>query len=148
MSTLAHQAHATRTFAYRHPADGALGKLVLRLRRSRSLASMLPALLFSGLMTMVVTAVMHANSGAAVEGFLSRWTESWLTAWPIAFPVAYLAGPVVLRLAAVISAPAHAPARRPGLAFGDIGDASRRVTRRQGHVVRRGLKPAHDFNAV
>ena len=148
MTTFAHPTLASRSYAYRRPADGAFAKLVLRLRRSRSLASMLPALLFSGLMTLVVTAVMHASTGAIAEGFGARWMESWLTVWPIAFPVAYLAGPAVLRLAAAISAPARMQVRQPGLAFGDIADASRHVTRRNGFTVLRGLKPAHDFSAV
>jgi hypothetical protein len=113
------------------------------------LASMLPALLFSGLMTLVVTAVMHATWGTMADGFIGRWMESWLTAWPIAFPVAYLASPALLRLAAAISAPATRPAvREPGLAFGDIADASRRTTRRNGYAVLRGLKPAHDFSGA
>ncbi|OWW22113.1 DUF2798 domain-containing protein [Noviherbaspirillum denitrificans] len=144
MSTVAHPSLATRSYASRLPADGVFSSVVLRLRRSRSLASMLPALLFSGLMTMVVTAVMHVTA----DGSLNHWLESWLTAWPIAFPVAYLAGPVVLKLSAAISAPARMQAREPGLAFGDIADASRRVTRRNGRVVLRGLKPAYDVSAA
>ncbi|WP_420475426.1 DUF2798 domain-containing protein [Noviherbaspirillum sp. ST9] len=148
MTTFAHPTIATRSYAYRRPADSVFGQLVHRLRRSRSLASMLPALLFSGLMTLVVTAVMHVTSGAVVDGFVARWMESWLTAWPIAFPVAYLTGPAVLRLAAAISAPARMQPRHPGLAFGDIADASRRVTRRNRYAVLRGLKPTHDFSAV
>lgn len=153
MSTIAYpalsSALSSRASAYRQPAEGAFGKVVLRLRRSRSLASMLPALLLSGLMTLVITAVMHAMWGTIADGFFGHWMESWLTAWPIAFPVAYLTGPAVLRLAAAISAPAaQAAAREPGLAFGDIADASRRVTRRNGYVVLRGLNPAHDFSGV
>jgi len=148
MSIAAHPNLPSRAYAYRQPAEGVFAQAVLRLRRSRSLASMLPALLFSGLMTLVVTAVMHATSGAVADGFLGRWMESWLTAWPIAFPVAYLTGPALQRLAAAISAPARMQAREPGLAFGDIADASRRVTRRHGYAVLRGLKPAKDFSAV
>lgn len=151
MSTFAHPAASSRAPAYRRPADSLLGIAVLRLRRSRSLASMLPALLFSGLMTLVVTAVMHAMWGAMLgdlaDGFFGRWMESWFTAWPIAFPVAYLAGPALLRLAATISVPATQAAREPGLAFGDIADASKRVTRRNGYTVLRGLKPVNDFSA-
>lgn len=148
MSTFAHPTLSSGAPSRRYPADGPIGKAVLRLRRSRSLASMLPALLFSGLMTLVVTAVMHAMWGVSGEGFLGRWMESWLTAWPIAFPVAYLAAPALLRLAAAISAPAVQAEREPGLAFGDIADASRRVTRRNRYTVLRGLKPADDFSAV
>jgi hypothetical protein len=148
MSAFAHPTLSSRAAAYRQPAHGLIGNTVLRLRRSRALASMLPALLFSGLMTLVVTAVMHAMSGTFADGFFGRWMESWLTAWPFAFPVAYLAGPALQRLAAAISAPARVQVHEPGLAFGDIADASRRVTRRNGFSVLRGLKPAHDFSAV
>lgn len=144
MTTIAHPTLSSRVSVRRQPADGVLGKAVLRLRRSRSLASMLPALLLSGLMTLVVTAVMHAMWGESTDGFLVRWMESWLTAWPIA----YLAGPALFRLASAISAPAAQAAMcESGLAFGDIADASRRVTRRNGYTVLRGLKPAHDFSA-
>jgi len=107
MSAFAQSSNTTRSFAFGRPAGGIIGGTVLRLRRSRSLASMLPALLFSALMTLVVTAVMQASAGVVTDGFFGRWMESWLTAWPIAFPVAYLAGTVVLRLAAVISAQAQ-----------------------------------------
>jgi len=130
-----------------HPIISApLAQLLDRVRRSRSLASMLPALLLSGVMTFVITAVMHAMW----TGISGHWLESWLTAWPIAFPVAYIAGPLLTRMSAVISAPAMraAEARQPGLAFGDIADASRSVTKRHGFAVLRGLKPAHDFNGV
>ena len=86
-----------------HPTFSApLALLLQRVRRSRSLASMLPALLISGVMTFVVTAVMHFMW----DGISGHWLESWLTAWPIAFPVAYVAGPLLTRMAAVISAPA------------------------------------------
>jgi len=148
MSTFA-PASLSASGAVRTPSTGLFGNVVLRLRKSRSLASMLPALLFSGVMTLVVTAVMHAMWDGAAEGVAVRWMESWLTAWPIAFPVAYLLGPALLRLAAAISAPAaESMPRVPGLAFGDIADASRRVTRRNGMPVLRGLKPVNDFSAV
>lgn len=146
------------TFAYpnlayraseRQAPNGWTGKAVYRLRRSRSLASMLPALLFSGLMTLVAALAMHVMWGDIGAGFAGRWLESWLTAWPIAFPVAYFAGPALLRLSAEISAPASLPAARlPGLAFGDIADVSRRVTRYHGIAALRGLKPANRFSAV
>ncbi|HYD58864.1 MAG TPA: DUF2798 domain-containing protein [Noviherbaspirillum sp.] len=148
MSAFAHPTLSSRAAARREPAQGPIGNVVLRLRRSRALASMLPALLFSGLMTLVVTAVMHAMWSASAESFFGQWMESWLTAWPIAFPIAYVTGPALQMLAAAISAPAHVQVREPGLVFGDIADASRRVTRRNGFSVLRGLKPAHDFSAV
>ncbi|HYD96960.1 MAG TPA: DUF2798 domain-containing protein [Noviherbaspirillum sp.] len=131
------------TLAYRSgPAP--LTFLVQRVRRSRSLASMLPALLSSGVMTFVITGVMHLM-WSGIDG---RWIESWLTAWPIAFPVAYVVGPLVSRLSAATSAPAARTSSTGGLAFADIADVSQRVTARHGYPVLRGLKPANDFSAV
>lgn len=130
-------------------AIGLAGQFVYRLRRSRSIASMLPSLLLSGVITLVMTAVMQVMWSGWSNGFIGVWMESWLTAWPIAFPVAYLSGPALQKLAAAISAPANrAAARTPGLAFGDIADASARVTANNGFVILRNLKPAHDFSAV
>lgn len=141
MSTLTHSIFHDQTTAERQPV-----KLVHSVRASRSLASMLPALLSSGVMTLVITAVMHLMWSGLIDGFVGVWMESWLTAWPIAFPVAYLSGPLLGRLAAMISAPA---ARRTGgLACGDIADASERVTAQNGLLVRRNLKPAHDYSGA
>jgi hypothetical protein len=144
MTTLTHSAMHRRPAASSLPAD------VLRhVRRSRSLASMLPALLSSGVMTLVAAAVMHLMWDGLIDGFAGRWMESWLTAWPIAFPVAYLVVPALAKLAARFSAPAaqFAP-HEPGLDFGDIEEVSKRVTAQNGCSVLRNLKPAHDFSAV
>lgn len=125
------------------------GDMLYRLRRSKSIASMLPFLLLSGVITLVMTAVMHLMWTGLSEGFLGVWMESWLTAWPIAFPIAYLVSPALLKFAAYISAPAsRAEPRLPGLAFGDIRSASASVTATHGLTVLRNLKPAHDFSAV
>ena len=150
MTTMMHPAVASRAGAYRQPAGaGVLAQLALRVRRSRSLASMLPALLSSGVMTLVVTAVMHLMWAGLTDGFAGRWMESWLTAWPIAFPFAYLVVPALVRFAARIAAPAkQIKANRPGLAFGDIQAVSKRVTAQYGFSVLRNLKPANDFSAV
>ncbi|GAB3542464.1 hypothetical protein GCM10027343_14480 [Noviherbaspirillum agri] len=131
-------------------ATGAAGSAVYRVRRSHSLASMLPSLLLSGVITLVMTAVMHLMWSGLSNGFFGAWMESWLTAWPIAFPVAYLMGPALNRIAARISAPAARADLRPqaGLAFGDIASVSDTVTANNGFVVLRNLKPAHDFSAV
>ncbi|HJV87725.1 MAG TPA: DUF2798 domain-containing protein [Noviherbaspirillum sp.] len=120
------------------------------VRRSRSLSSMLPSLVLSGLITLVITAVMHVMWLGTAEGFFGAWMESWLTAWPIAFPVTYVAGPMLFRLAArapvaVVPMPVR---REPGLAFNDILDASERVSARNGLTALRGLKPNPDFSAV
>jgi hypothetical protein len=115
------------------------------VRRSRSLASMLPALLLSGVITLVSTAVMQVMG--ANEAMFGAWMESWLTAWPIAFPVTYLVAPSLFRLAAYLSAPAARTiiVRKRGLAFGDIAHASARVTVKNRFVVLRNLKPQRDF---
>ncbi|HJV76644.1 MAG TPA: DUF2798 domain-containing protein [Noviherbaspirillum sp.] len=125
------------------------GQVLYHLRRSRSLASMLPFLFLSGVITLVMTAVMRLMWTGWTDGFVNVWMESWLTAWPIAFPIAYLVSPPLLKLAAYISAPAARPAPRVrGLAFGDIESASARVTANNDLTVLRNLKPAHDFSAV
>lgn len=129
-------------------SDSAGSEFVRRFRSSRAMASMLPSLLSSGVMTLVITAVMHLMWNGPVTGFFDAWMESWLTAWPIAFPVAYLLAPVLSRVAALTSAPAFEAANRPGLGCGDIVDVSSSVTERNGFSVLRNLKPAHDFSAV
>lgn len=148
MSTLMHPAISTR--AYPQPASaGLLVQAAYRVRRSRSLASMLPAILSSGVMTLVITAVMHLMWAGFTEGFAGRWMESWLTAWPIAFPFAYLVVPALVKFVARVAAPAaQADAIRPGLGFDDIQSVSTRVTSQNGFSVLRNLKPANDFSAV
>lgn len=148
MSTLMHPALHSRASAGHQSASGLPGELASYVRSSRAIASMLPPLLSSGVLTLVITAVMHLMWAGLTDGFVSVWMESWLTAWPIAFPVAYLSGPVLARVAAGISAPAIETARVPGLACGDIVDASARVTAINGYRVLRNLKPAHDFSAA
>lgn len=129
--------------------SGMPSQVLYRVRRSRSLASMLPFLLLSGVITLVMTAVMRLMWTGWTDGFVSVWMESWLTAWPIAFPIAYLVSPPLLKLATYISAPAARPAPRVrGLTFGDINGVSARVTAHNGLTVLRNLKPAHDFSAV
>jgi hypothetical protein len=98
------------------------------MRGSRSLASMLPALLSSGLLALVITAVTLQTQGVPHAGFFSAWMESWMIAWPIAFPIAYLARPR-----------RHSAS---GLALRDIEAASMRAARKHGYKVLRGLKPA------
>lgn len=133
------------TLSRSQPATGLLGAC---LRRSRVFASMLPSLLLSGLLTLVVTAVMQlTRDGLLADGFVT-WMEIWLTAWPIAFPVTYLAAPAVARLAVTISAPAQTSSvRASGLTMNDIADASARVTSANSFTVLRNLKLKDDFEA-
>lgn len=127
-------------------AKSSLVVAVQLLRRSQSLASMLPSVLLTGAITLVVTAVMRLTWAGFSHDFFQIWMESWLISWPIAFPVAYLAGPFLVKLAARISAPARTTAQfEPvGLALGDIERASRRATVKNGLEVRRGPKGKTD----
>lgn len=112
--------------------------LISILRHSKSLASMLPAILSSGLITLMLTAAMHLMSDGFSNAFFGTWMETWLTAWPIAFPLFYLLSTPLNKLAARISAPATADAVQPsGLTVGDIAGASDRATGKNGFEVRR-----------
>lgn len=130
-----------------HLAKSSVVEATHFVRRSRSLASMLPSLLLTGMVTLVLVAVMRLMWMGFSDNFFRVWIESWLIAWPIAFPIAYVAGPLVVRLAARMTSPAaKAAAVKPaGLAFSDIEDVSARATAKNGFKVRRNLK--RDFNA-
>ncbi|NEX63553.1 DUF2798 domain-containing protein [Noviherbaspirillum galbum] len=103
-----------------------------RLRRSRALASLLPAFVLSGAITCMMAAIMVAI-GEPQHDVVAAWLESWLVSWPFAFPMTYLLAPVVTRL----SAP---PAKQPGLGVADVMQASRRVTRKHGLTALRLVK--------
>lgn len=112
--------------------------LISILRHSKSLASMLPAILSSGFITLMLTAVMHLMSDGFSNAFFGTWMETWLTTWPIAFPLFYLLSTPMNKLAARISAPASADAAQPaGLSVGDIAGASERATGQNSLAVRR-----------
>ncbi|MFZ6816233.1 DUF2798 domain-containing protein [Undibacterium sp. Rencai35W] len=70
---------------------------------SKSLASMLPTILTTGVITLVATAVMRLLWLGFNNDFFGAWMEAWLTTWPIAFPVAYMVKPVVYRLSRGVS---------------------------------------------
>lgn len=110
--------------------------LISLLRRSKSLASMLPAILSSGLITLMLTAMMHLMSAGFSNAFFASWMEAWLTTWPIAFPLFYLLSTPLNKLAARISAPATA-AQPAGLSLSDIAGASADATEKNGLAVRR-----------
>lgn len=112
--------------------------LISILRHSKSLASMLPAILSSGLITLMLTAAMHLMSDGFSNAFFGSWMETWLTTWPIAFPLFYLLSTPMNKLAARISAPATADAAQSaGISVGDIAGASERAIRKNGLEVRR-----------
>lgn len=105
------------------------------LRRSRSLASMLPAFVVSGVITCVMAAIMRLLTDMgphSLEGFFGDWIEAWLTSWPIAFPITYLMGPALVRMSMRWAAPAAIPAPRypSGLGLSDAKHASDKVTTR------------------
>lgn len=119
--------------ALHRSAGSSLVEAAQFVRRSQSLASMLPSLLLTGMITLVMAAVMRLVWAGLSHGFFRIWMETWLIAWPIAFPMAYLAGPFLVKLAARISAPAAKTVQfEPvGLALSDIDDISKRAARRR-----------------
>ncbi|KAF3996938.1 DUF2798 domain-containing protein [Glaciimonas immobilis] len=72
-------------------------------RKSRSLASMLPSFVLSGVVTSMTTALMPIIWHQIDAHFFRTWVESWLTLWPIVFPIMYLLHSPLRRLAAHIS---------------------------------------------
>src|SRR5437868_9638139 len=90
-----------------------LAQAVQFVRRSQSLAVMLPSLLQTGVITLVISAVMRLVWVGFDHHFFRIWMESWLTAWPITFPVAYLIGPSIVRFAARIAPAARTQTHEP-----------------------------------
>jgi hypothetical protein len=119
------------------------------IRRSRALASMLPAFVVSGVITCVMAAIMRLLTDMgpySLQGFFGDWIEAWLTSWAIAFPITYLIGPALIRMSlrwsasTPASAPVPAPRYQPGLGLGDAKRASDKVTARNGLTVLRLAK--------
>lgn len=91
------------TGVQRESGNAPAARLMQHLRRSRALASLLPALLISGAVTLVLTALMpekHAAGSFVMGGFSGSWVETWLTSWSFAFPLAYPVVPAARRLGA------------------------------------------------
>lgn len=131
------------TLAYSHALPPLLVECAYFVRRSRSLASMLPALLTSALVTL-----LFAGMANPLRGEFDIALADWLVAWAIAFPVAYLLGAALRKLGMWLSAIAtRNSASRQGLALSDIARVSDRATAVHRHTVLRGLKPAHAFRA-
>ncbi|MDP3842993.1 MAG: DUF2798 domain-containing protein [Oxalobacteraceae bacterium] len=97
---------------------------------SNSLASMLPSLLMTGLITLVMAAVLRLVWVGFSADFYAAWMEAWLTSWPIVFPFAYLLSAPVFRLAALVAAPAVTleAGRAASLSLAQIADASANAT--------------------
>ncbi|MEC4720637.1 hypothetical protein RY831_15845 [Noviherbaspirillum sp. CPCC 100848] len=117
------------------------------VRHSRSLASMMPALLLSGAASLLVGVLLHAVAPDVVDAAgvpLLGWQEAWMTLWPLLFPLFYLASLVVRKarhLAAVRMT------WQPGLGLAEIAAVSRQIDAGLGRPVLRGLKPRNDYLA-
>lgn len=71
----------------------------------RSLHAMLPALLLSGVNSLILSGILRLLWVGYNDKFFSSWMETWLTAWPIAFPLIFVLGPLMVKLAVWLSKP-------------------------------------------
>ena len=97
--------HTTNTPTYAHFQTVASPKY--QVVGSKSLASMLPMFLTTGVITLVISAVTRFLWLGFSHDFFAAWLEAWLTTWPIAFPLAYMGMPLVKRLTNYLAAPAN-----------------------------------------
>ncbi|MFZ6741756.1 DUF2798 domain-containing protein [Undibacterium sp. JH2W] len=107
---------------------------------SKSLASMLPTILTTGLVSLVATAVLRLMWMGWGHDFMGAWMEAWLTVWPIAFPAAYISKPLVNKLARRLSKPL---ASEHALGASTIMQASKQATARSGLTRKPSLLPVH-----
>ena len=56
------------------------------------------AVMLSGMMSAVVSAVATFNAIGLDDAFAAKWVGSWLSAWLIATPTVMVVGPFVRRL--------------------------------------------------
>lgn len=112
------------------------------VRHSRSLASMMPALLFSGAASLLVSVLLHGLVIGAVGVELHGWLESWLTLWPLLFPLVYLASLLARKIRGLTAARMD---WQQGLGYGDIAAVTEQIN--AGRGVLRGLRPRHDYLA-
>ena len=101
------------------------------LAGSKSLGSMLPTILTTGVITLVISAIMRLVWVGFSNDFFAAWMEAWLTTWPIAFPLAYLSKPLINRLANFMAAPvvmAATHAESSGLTISQIDDVAAKAT--------------------
>lgn len=97
------------------------------LAGSKSLASMLPTILSTGVLTLVITAILRLVWVGFNNDFFAAWMEAWLTTWPIAFPLAYLSKPWIYQVSTSLSVPVsnQLPAdHEPGLRLSDVNKAA------------------------
>jgi len=121
-----------------------LVECALFVRHSRSLASMMPALLFSGAVSLLVSVVLHGLALDVADVELHGWLEAWLTLWPLLFPLAYL-GSLAARKARRLATARMK--RQPGLSYRDIIAAGDRVDAGHRLAALRGLKPRSEYLA-
>ena len=107
---------------------------------SKSLASMLPTILTTGLVSLVATAVMRLMWMGWSHDFVGAWMEAWLTVWPIAFPAAYISKPVVNKMARMLSKPVTT---ETALGASSIMQASEQATAKSGLTRKPVLLPVH-----
>lgn len=81
----------------RASANAHAARFLQYLRRSRALASLLPALLASGAFTLAATPMLRGMHAGVSLVFASGWLETWLTCWAFAYPAAYLAALLLRR---------------------------------------------------
>ena len=131
--------------SYQAYQTAAARPLVREVAGSKSLASMLPTILTTGVITLVVTATMRLIWAGFNNDFFAAWMEAWLTTWPIAFPIAYMTKPLVNRLARSVSksVAVSVQPRRPGLTVADVMSASEQATRARGLRVRESVTPRY-----
>ncbi|MFZ6723199.1 DUF2798 domain-containing protein [Undibacterium sp. Ji49W] len=111
---------------------------------SKSLASMLPTILTTGVVTLVASAAMRLLWIGYGNDFFAAWMEAWLTIWPIAFPVAYLSKPLVNQLARSLSKPLPAAdLPQAGLSVNTIMQVSDRASAESGLKRKPILLPIH-----
>lgn len=97
------------------------------LAGSKSLASMLPTILTTGVVTLAITAILRLVWVGFNNDFFGAWMEAWLTTWPIAFPLAYLSKPWIYQVSSSLSVPVQnqLPAdHEPGLRVSHVSKAA------------------------
>jgi hypothetical protein len=134
-----------RPAAWKSAAASIFTGLGLLLRRSRSLSSILPSFLASGVLTLIATAVIHWSS-APVEGLVGTWLESWLIAWSIVFPVAYVSSLTTQNIAAALAEPAEQSEQQTRAALNEVAAAFNARTNKS-RTMLDGLKLKKDARA-
>ncbi|MFZ6655106.1 DUF2798 domain-containing protein [Undibacterium sp. TJN19] len=123
-----------RTEVVHAPRSATVSRQPRSVAGSRSLASMLPTILTTGVISLVATAVLRLLWMGFNNDFFGAWMEAWLTVWPIAFPVAYISKPLVDQLTRKLSKPlasanGHAGS---GLNVADVMHANEQATLKSG----------------